>query len=124
MEMRASGSGVIALNDALYRAGWIDRGGRFTCPLSAQQRVEGEWGTGMAISEDGKIALWERDSFWNVDGGLLAGAEEGSELIELCLEHGNQGRRLIQVTLRSRVFQSGGDLLELAGPDAARRTLK
>jgi uncharacterized 2Fe-2S/4Fe-4S cluster protein (DUF4445 family) len=55
------GSGLIALTDALFRAGWIDRSGQFTGRLPAGRRVEGKWGTALALSEDGKVALWERD---------------------------------------------------------------
>src|ERR1035441_4536453 len=55
------GSGLIALADALFRSGWIDRGGQFTDRVPASQRVEGKWGTALALSEDGKVALWERD---------------------------------------------------------------
>jgi uncharacterized 2Fe-2S/4Fe-4S cluster protein (DUF4445 family) len=55
------GSGLIALTDASFRAGWVDRGGQFTDRLPAGQRVAGKWGTAMALSEDGTVALWERD---------------------------------------------------------------
>jgi uncharacterized 2Fe-2S/4Fe-4S cluster protein (DUF4445 family) len=55
------GSGLIALADELFRARWIDRGGRFTDRLPAPLRAEGKWGTAIALSEDGKVALWERD---------------------------------------------------------------
>jgi uncharacterized 2Fe-2S/4Fe-4S cluster protein (DUF4445 family) len=55
------GSGLIALTDALFRAGWIDRSGRFTDRLPVHQRAEGQWGRAIALSEDRKVALWERD---------------------------------------------------------------
>src|ERR1019366_1803819 len=55
------GSGLIALTDALFRAGWIDRGGQFTDRVPAGRRAEGKWGAALALSEDGKVALWERD---------------------------------------------------------------
>ena len=55
------GSGLIALADALFRAGWIDRGGRLTARVPAGRRVEGKWGAAIALSADGRVALWERD---------------------------------------------------------------
>lgn len=55
------GSGLIALADSLFRAGWIDRSGRFTNCLPAQLRIEGKWGAAIKLSESGKIGLWERD---------------------------------------------------------------
>jgi uncharacterized 2Fe-2S/4Fe-4S cluster protein (DUF4445 family) len=55
------GSGLIALADVFFRAGWIDRGGRLTARLPARHRAEGPWGAGVTLSEDGKVALWERD---------------------------------------------------------------
>jgi uncharacterized 2Fe-2S/4Fe-4S cluster protein (DUF4445 family) len=97
------GSGLIALCDTLYRAGWIDRGGRFTGRFPAQQRVEGKWGLGMAISEDGKIALWERDiaSLIRAKAAVFAGIRSlletlggGVKLIERAIVSGNFGRFL------------------------------
>jgi uncharacterized 2Fe-2S/4Fe-4S cluster protein (DUF4445 family) len=55
------GSGLIALADELFRAGWIDRGGRLTDRVPARFRAEGKWGPAVALSADGKVALWERD---------------------------------------------------------------
>jgi len=55
------GSGLIALADALFRAGWIDRGGRLTARVPAGRRVEGQWGAAIALSADRRVALWERD---------------------------------------------------------------
>jgi uncharacterized 2Fe-2S/4Fe-4S cluster protein (DUF4445 family) len=55
------GSGLIALADSLFRAGWIDRGGRFTRRLPASRRSEGQWGAAVALSPDGRVSLWERD---------------------------------------------------------------
>jgi uncharacterized 2Fe-2S/4Fe-4S cluster protein (DUF4445 family) len=55
------GSGLIALADELFRARRIDRGGRFTDRLPAHLRTEGKWGAAIALSGDGKVALWERD---------------------------------------------------------------
>jgi len=97
------GSGLIALSDALYRAGWIDRSGRFTSRLPAHQRVEGKWGLGMAISEDSKIALWERDiaSLIRAKAAVFAGIRSlletlggGVNLIERAIVSGNFGRFL------------------------------
>ena len=50
----------IALAEALWRAGWIDRGGRVTNRLPVRHRVRGTWGTGIALSADRSVALWER----------------------------------------------------------------
>jgi uncharacterized 2Fe-2S/4Fe-4S cluster protein (DUF4445 family) len=55
------GSGIIALTDELFRAGWIDRGGRLTDRVPPRLRTDGQWGPAIALSEDGKVALWERD---------------------------------------------------------------
>jgi uncharacterized 2Fe-2S/4Fe-4S cluster protein (DUF4445 family) len=55
------GSGLIALADQLFRAGWIDRGGRLTSRVPPQLRSEGKWGPAIALSTDRKVALWERD---------------------------------------------------------------
>jgi uncharacterized 2Fe-2S/4Fe-4S cluster protein (DUF4445 family) len=55
------GSGLIALADELFRSGWIDRGGRLTGRVPRQLRSEGKWGPAIALSADGKVALWERD---------------------------------------------------------------
>ncbi len=55
------GSGLISLADALFRAGWIDRGGRLTARVPGERRVEGKWGAAIALSTDQRVALWERD---------------------------------------------------------------
>jgi uncharacterized 2Fe-2S/4Fe-4S cluster protein (DUF4445 family) len=55
------GSGLIALADALFRAGWIDRGGRLTSRVPVERRMEGKWGAAIALSADQRVALWERD---------------------------------------------------------------
>jgi uncharacterized 2Fe-2S/4Fe-4S cluster protein (DUF4445 family) len=55
------GSGLIALADELFRAGWIDRGGRFTASLPSPLRAAGRWGTALALTANGKVELWERD---------------------------------------------------------------
>src|SRR5271157_5196971 len=97
------GSGLIALADALFRAGWIDRGGQFTDRLPAGRRVEGKWGTAMALSEDGKVALWERDlaSLIRAKAAVFAGIRSlvgslgaGAPPIERVVVSGNFGRFL------------------------------
>ena len=55
------GSGLIALADALFRARWIDRGAKLTAAVPAGYRLEGRLGSALRLSEDGKVALWERD---------------------------------------------------------------
>ena len=55
------GSGLIALADALFRAGWIDRGGRLTERVPRERRVKGKWGAAIALSTGQRVALWERD---------------------------------------------------------------
>src|SRR5271157_146587 len=97
------GSGLIALTDALFRAGWIDRGGQFTDRLPAGRRVEGKWGTAMALSEDGKVALWERDlaSLIRAKAAVFAGIRSllgalgpGPHTIDRAIVSGNFGRFL------------------------------
>jgi uncharacterized 2Fe-2S/4Fe-4S cluster protein (DUF4445 family) len=55
------GSGLIALTDALFRAGWLDRSGSFTDRLPGRYRTEGKWGTAVALSDRADVGLWERD---------------------------------------------------------------
>jgi uncharacterized 2Fe-2S/4Fe-4S cluster protein (DUF4445 family) len=97
------GSGLIALTDALFRAGWIDRSGQFTDRLPTGQRVEGKWGTALALSEDGKVALWERDlaSLIRAKAAVFAGIRSllgalgpGPHTIERAIVSGNFGRFL------------------------------
>ena len=97
------GSGLIALTDALFRAGWIDRSGQFTGRLPAGRRVEGKWGTALALSEDGKVALWERDlaSLIRAKAAVFAGIRSllgalgpGPHTIERAIVSGNFGRFL------------------------------
>jgi uncharacterized 2Fe-2S/4Fe-4S cluster protein (DUF4445 family) len=97
------GSGLIALTDALFRAGWIDRGGQFTDRVPAGQRVEGKWGTALALSEDGKVALWERDlaSLIRAKAAVFAGIRSllgalgpGPHTIDRATVSGNFGRFL------------------------------
>jgi uncharacterized 2Fe-2S/4Fe-4S cluster protein (DUF4445 family) len=97
------GSGLIALADALFRAGWIDRGGQFTDHVPAGQRVEGKWGTALALSEDGKVALWERDlaSLIRAKAAVFAGIRSllgalgpGPHTVDRATVSGNFGRFL------------------------------
>jgi len=97
------GSGLIALTDALFRAGWIDRSGQFTDRLPAGQRVEGKWGTALALSEDRKVALWERDlaSLIRAKAAVFAGIRSlldalgpGPHTIDRAIVSGNFGRFL------------------------------
>jgi uncharacterized 2Fe-2S/4Fe-4S cluster protein (DUF4445 family) len=97
------GSGLIALTDALFRAGWIDRGGQFTDRVPAGQRVEGKWGTALALSADGKVALWERDlaSLIRAKAAVFAGIRSllgalgpGPHTIDRAIVSGNFGRFL------------------------------
>lgn len=97
------GSGLIALTDALFRAGWIDRSGRFTSRLPVHHRVDGKWGTAIALSEDGKVALWERDltSLVRAKAAVFAGIRSllgslgpGPHPIERAVVSGNFGRFL------------------------------
>jgi len=97
------GSGLIALAEALWRAGWIDRAGRVTDRLPARHRVRGTWGTGIALSADGSVALWERDlaSLVRAKGAIFAGIRtlhtalgEGAGPVERVIVSGNFGRFL------------------------------
>lgn len=97
------GSGLIALTDALFRAGWIDRSGRFSDRMPVPQRVEGQWGTAVALSSDGKVALWERDlaSLIRAKAAIFAGIRSllgslgpGAAPIERAVVSGNFGRFL------------------------------
>jgi uncharacterized 2Fe-2S/4Fe-4S cluster protein (DUF4445 family) len=97
------GSGLIALTDALFRAGWIDRSGQFTDRLPTGQRVKGKWGTALALSEHGKVALWERDlaSLIRAKAAVFAGIRSllgalgpGPHTIERAIVSGNFGRFL------------------------------
>jgi uncharacterized 2Fe-2S/4Fe-4S cluster protein (DUF4445 family) len=97
------GSGLIALAEALWRAGWIDRAGRVTDRLPARHRVRGAWGTGIALWADGSVALWERDlaSLLRAKGAIFAGIRtlhaalgEGAGPVERVIVSGNFGRFL------------------------------
>ena len=97
------GSGLIALTDALFRAGWIDRGGQFTDRVPAGRRAEGKWGAALALSEDGKVALWERDlaSLIRAKAAVFAGIRSllgalgpGPHTIDRATVSGNFGRFL------------------------------
>jgi uncharacterized 2Fe-2S/4Fe-4S cluster protein (DUF4445 family) len=97
------GSGLIALADALFRAGWIDRGGRLTARVPAERRVEGKWGAALALSTDQRVALWERDlaSLIRAKAAVFAGIRSlvnslgpGGPGIERAYVSGNFGRYL------------------------------
>jgi uncharacterized 2Fe-2S/4Fe-4S cluster protein (DUF4445 family) len=97
------GSGLIALADALFRAGWIDRGGRMTARVPGQRRVEGKWGAAIALSTDQRVALWERDlaSLIRAKAAVFAGIRSlvnslgpGGPGIERAYVSGNFGRYL------------------------------
>ncbi len=97
------GSGLIALADTLFRAGWIDRGGRFTDRVPEPRRIEGKWGTAVALSQDGTVALWERDlaSLVRAKAAIFAGIRSllgtlgsGADPIDRATVSGNFGRFL------------------------------
>ena len=97
------GSGLIALTYALFRAGWIDRSGRLTGRLPIHQRLQGRWGTAIALSEDRKVALWERDlaSLIRAKAAVFAGIRSllqslgpGAHAIQRAVVSGNFGRFL------------------------------
>ena len=97
------GSGLIALTDALFRAGWIDRSGRFTGCVPEQRHVNGPYGTALALSEDGLVGLWERDliSLIRAKAAIFAGirsllevAGQTTHSIQRVMVSGNFGRFL------------------------------
>jgi uncharacterized 2Fe-2S/4Fe-4S cluster protein (DUF4445 family) len=97
------GSGLIALADALFRTGWIDRGGRLTARVPGERRVEGKWGAAIALSADQRVALWERDlaSLIRAKAAVFAGIRSlveslgpGGPCIERAYVSGNFGRYL------------------------------
>jgi uncharacterized 2Fe-2S/4Fe-4S cluster protein (DUF4445 family) len=97
------GSGLIALVEALWRAGWIDRVGRASELLPSARRVIGEWGTGIALTPDASVVLWERDlaSLVRAKGALFAGIRTlhaalgaGAGPVERVVVSGNFGRFL------------------------------
>jgi uncharacterized 2Fe-2S/4Fe-4S cluster protein (DUF4445 family) len=55
------GSGLIALIDALLRAGWIDRGGRFTDRLPSTLRETSSSGAALRLDQAARLTLLERD---------------------------------------------------------------
>jgi uncharacterized 2Fe-2S/4Fe-4S cluster protein (DUF4445 family) len=55
------GSGLIALADALFRAGWIDRRAQFTDELPTCYRLRGKLGRALLLADEWGVALWERD---------------------------------------------------------------
>jgi uncharacterized 2Fe-2S/4Fe-4S cluster protein (DUF4445 family) len=97
------GSGLIALTQAMFAAGWLDRSGRFTDRLPERHRLTGQWGVAAALSSDGAVALWERDvaSLVRAKGAIFAGIRslatvlgEGARLIDEVIVSGNFGRYL------------------------------
>ena len=97
------GSGLIALADALFRAGWIDRGGRLTGRVPDERRMAGQWGAAMALSAGKRVALWERDlaSLIRAKAAIFAGIRSlvdslgpGGPSIERAYVSGNFGRYL------------------------------
>jgi uncharacterized 2Fe-2S/4Fe-4S cluster protein (DUF4445 family) len=97
------GSGLIALADTLFRAGWIDRSGRLTARLPAERRMEGKWGAALALSTDQRVALWERDlaSLIRAKAAVFAGIRSlvnslgpGGPGVERAVVSGNFGRYL------------------------------
>ena len=97
------GSGLIALADALFRAGWIDRGGRLTGRVPDERRMAGQWGAAIALSAGKRVALWERDlaSLIRAKAAVFAGIRSlvdslgpGGPSIERAYVSGNFGRYL------------------------------
>jgi uncharacterized 2Fe-2S/4Fe-4S cluster protein (DUF4445 family) len=97
------GSGIIALTDELFRAGWIDRGGRLTDRVPPHLRADGKWGPAIALSTDGKVALWERDiaglirakaAVFSGIRALVGSLGAGAPPIERVIVSGNFGRFL------------------------------
>ena len=97
------GSGLIALTDLLLRAGWIDRGGRLTARLPEPCRVQRRTGAGVKLSDDGGVALYERDllSLIRAKAAVFAGIRsllgslgEGAVAPRKLIVSGNFGRFL------------------------------
>ncbi len=97
------GSGLIALTDGLFRAGWIDRMGHLTGRLPARHRMEGKRGAAIALSPDRELALWERDisSLIRAKAAVFAGIRSlagslgaGGPPLERAVVSGNFGRFL------------------------------
>jgi uncharacterized 2Fe-2S/4Fe-4S cluster protein (DUF4445 family) len=97
------GSGLIALADELFRAGWIDRAGRLTDRVPSQLRAEGKWGSAIALSADGKVALWERDlaglirakaAVFSGIRALVGSLGAGAPRVDRVIVSGNFGRFL------------------------------
>jgi uncharacterized 2Fe-2S/4Fe-4S cluster protein (DUF4445 family) len=95
------GSGLIALADALLRAGWIDRAGRLAELLPAALRCEGDWGSGIHLGDG--VTLFERDlaSLVRAKGAIFSGIRslhrslgDGAVAVERVIVSGNFGRYL------------------------------
>jgi uncharacterized 2Fe-2S/4Fe-4S cluster protein (DUF4445 family) len=97
------GSGLIALGDALLRAGWIDRSGKLTACVPDKYCMEGKWGAAITLSADHRVAVWERDlaSLIRAKAAVFAGIRSlvnslgpGGPSIEKAHVSGNFGRYL------------------------------
>jgi len=97
------GSGLITLAAEMFRAGWIDKSARFTEEMPASYRVKGKMGTALSLSDDGKVALWERDlaSLIRAKAAIFAGIRtllgalgEDALRIDRIMVSGNFGRFL------------------------------
>ena len=97
------GSGLIALVQALFTAGWIDRGGRLTERLPGRYRLTGPSGAAVALEPRGQVALWERDitSLVRAKAAIFAGIRSlatvlggGAGRLERVIVSGNFGRYL------------------------------
>lgn len=96
------GSGLIALAHALFQAGWIDRSARVADLLPPGLRASGEWGAAIALTQTGKLALWERDltSLLRAKAAIFAGIRSlvaslgGGVRIDRAIVSGNFGRYL------------------------------
>jgi uncharacterized 2Fe-2S/4Fe-4S cluster protein (DUF4445 family) len=71
--------------------------------LPERYRIEGTWGDGVKLSDDGAVALWERDlgSLIRAKGAIFAGIRslygalgEGAGTVERVIVSGNFGRFL------------------------------
>jgi uncharacterized 2Fe-2S/4Fe-4S cluster protein (DUF4445 family) len=97
------GSGLIALVQGLFAAGWIDRSGRFTERLPHRYRVNGPSGAAVALEPRGQVALWERDiaSLVRAKAAIFAGIRsltsvlgKGAGPLQRVVVSGNFGRYL------------------------------
>ncbi len=96
------GSGLIALAHALFQAGWIDKSARVADALPDRFRATGQFGVAVALTETGKVALWQRDltSLLRAKGAIFAGIRslvaalgDGAR-VDRAIVSGNFGRYL------------------------------